>query len=74
MTSKEIIVKLIDEHLIDGEQAYVLINDIVQAEMVATMKLLKDDSNSTKLTVVPSWIHDSYTTAYTGGSSSVSSK
>lgn len=74
MTSKEIIVKLIDEHLIDGEQAYVLINDIVQAEMVATMKLLKEDSNSTRLTVVPSWMNDSYTTTYASGSSSASSK
>jgi hypothetical protein len=42
MTSKDIVTRLIDEKLISGEEAYTLINDLVQAEMVATMKLLKE--------------------------------
>lgn len=47
MTSKEIITRLIDEKLINGEEAYVLINDIVQAELVASMKILKEGERDT---------------------------
>lgn len=47
MTSKEIITRLIDEKLINGEEAYVLINDIVQAELVASMKILKEGERNT---------------------------
>jgi hypothetical protein len=42
MTSKEIITKLIDERLITGEEAYVLINDIIAAELLESIKILKE--------------------------------
>lgn len=41
MTSKEIIVRLIDESKITGEEAYVLLNDIFKGEMVAVNEILK---------------------------------
>ena len=34
MTSKEIICKLIDERLINGEEAYTLLNDVLKGEIV----------------------------------------
>ena len=42
MTSKEIITRLIDEKLITGEEAYVLINDIIAAELMESIKTLKE--------------------------------
>lgn len=33
MSSKQIIIKLIDEHLISGEEAYTLMNDIIVGEI-----------------------------------------
>ena len=47
MTSKEIIVKLIDGNLITGEEAYVLMNDVLKGEMVAANEILRGmDRNS----------------------------
>lgn len=46
MTSKEIIIKLIDEKKINGEEAYVLLNDILQSEMLETYKALENKKNS----------------------------
>lgn len=40
MTSKEIIIKLIDSKAITGEEAYLLINDVLKAEMVAINEAL----------------------------------
>lgn len=41
MTSKDIIIRLIDEKSISGEEAYVLLNDILKGEMVAVNQTLK---------------------------------
>lgn len=41
MTSKDIIIKLIDNKAITGEEAYVLLNDILKGEMVAVNEMLK---------------------------------
>ena len=41
LTSRQIIIKLIDEKIITGEEAFTLINDIIQAEMVETYKVLE---------------------------------
>ena len=46
MSSKEIIIKLIDEKLISGEEAYVLINDIIQGELTESWKILNSNPNS----------------------------
>lgn len=46
MTSKEIIIKLIDEKKINGEEAYILLNDILQSEMLETYKALENKKNS----------------------------
>ena len=48
MTSREIIIDLIDKDKITGEEAYVLLNDIFKAEMVAVNETLKEvNRNST---------------------------
>lgn len=47
MTSREIIIKLIDERQISGEEAFILINDIVAAEIYeATKTLFESKSKS----------------------------
>lgn len=46
MTSKEIIIKLIDEKKINGEEAYIIINDVLQSEMLETYKALENKRNS----------------------------
>ncbi len=45
-TSKDIVIQLIDEGKICGEEAYVLINDILQSEMLETYKALENKKNS----------------------------
>lgn len=42
MTSREIIISLIDQKVINGEQAFVLINDIIAAELLESIKTLKE--------------------------------
>lgn len=49
MTSREIIIKLIDANLITGEEAFTLINDILVAEIKAAMETLKESSQSDDL-------------------------
>lgn len=46
MTSKEIITRLIDEKLINGEEAYTLINDVIIAEVVDSIKTLNSNVNT----------------------------
>ena len=48
MTSKEIVIKLIDNKLITGEEAYVLLNDLFKAEMVAVNETLKECNKQEK--------------------------
>ena len=38
MTSKDIISRLIDDHLITGEEAYVLMNDTLRGEMTKLLE------------------------------------
>ena len=45
-TSKDIVIRLIDQKLISGEEAYVLLNDILQSEMLETYKALENKKNS----------------------------
>lgn len=67
LTSRQIIIKLIDNKIITGEEAFTLINDIIQAEMVETYKVLEkkdtEKSNYTwttqqkvPSTITPTWI------------------
>lgn len=66
LTSRQIIIKLIDNKIITGEEAFTLINDIIQAEMVETYKVLEKKDNEklsqpwnsewNKLTTSPIWV------------------
>lgn len=67
MTSKDIIIKLIDNKLVTGEEAYVLLNDVLKGEMVAVNEMLKPkspNSNGNIWTTSPSI---TYATADTAG-------
>ena len=44
MGSRDIIIKLLNEHLITGEEAFVLINDVLQSEMLEAWKALNNKS------------------------------
>jgi len=64
LTSRQIIIKLIDEKIINGEEAFTLINDIIQAEMVETYKVLeKKDAEKShydwRTTTTPIWVDTS---------------
>lgn len=77
LTSRQIIIKLIDNKIITGEEAFTLINDIIQAEMVETYKVLekKDSEKSSqtwnsdwnKLTTTPIWVGDTGSITYNSG-------
>lgn len=78
LTSRQIIIKLIDNKIITGEEAFTLINDIIQAEMVETYKVLekKDNEKSNYTwstvqkvspTIIPNWVGDSDTITYKSG-------
>ena len=65
MTSKEIITNLIDEHKITGEEAYVLMNDVLKGELTNVWTLLNDKTTTitpnTWLTQTPSWLYGTTT-------------
>lgn len=66
MTSKEIITNLIDEHKITGEEAYVLMNDILKGELTNVWTLLNDKTSTVTpsiwtTTQTPSWLHGTTT-------------
>lgn len=44
-TSRQIIIDLIDKKVINGEQAFVLINDIIQSEILESWKTLNNKEN-----------------------------
>ena len=77
LTSRQIIIKLIDNKIITGEEAFTLINDIIQAEMVETYKVLekKDSEKSSqtwnndwnKLVSTPIWVGNSDSITYKSG-------
>ena len=50
MTSREIVERLINEHVINGEEAFTLINDICKNEMYDVWKTLE----GSKVTFNPS--------------------
>ena len=56
MTSREIIIKLVDDKLITGEEAFTLINDICKQEMYDVWKTLE----SSKVNTTPNitWTYD----------------
>lgn len=60
MTSKEIVCRLIDEDKINGEEAYILLNDILKAEMQEVWKTLEQSKKS----LTPIWTD--YTTTASG--------
>ena len=45
MTSREIIINLIDKGVINGEQAAILFNDIFQSEILESWKALNNKGN-----------------------------
>lgn len=57
MTSKDIIIHLIDNKSITGEEAYVLLNDVLKGEMVAVNEILKSKLNpyTTGISIPPVW-------------------
>ncbi len=77
LTSRQIIIKLIDNKIITGEEAFTLINDIIQAEMVETYKVLekKDSEKSSqtwkddwsKITTTPIWVGNTDSITYNSG-------
>ena len=46
MTSREIVIDLIDKGLITGEQAFTLINDIVAAEIKEAIEVLNESKKN----------------------------
>lgn len=58
MTSKDIIIKLIDSQTITGEEAYVLMNDVLKGEMVAVNEVFKDFNKKSSGTT---WVSSPYT-------------
>ena len=65
MTSREIVQRLIDDHIINGEEAFTLINDICKNEMYDVWKTLEGNNKqnlwsgfvypSSSTTISPTW-------------------
>lgn len=76
MTSREIIIKLVDDKLITGEEAFTLINDICKQEMYDVWKTLDASKINTtpNLTWTTGGLYDSspYTIKATSGNSAAS--
>lgn len=54
MTSREIIINLIDKQIINGQDAFTLINDLLKAELLEawdTLNASKENKNSSRLTI-----------------------
>lgn len=85
MTSREIIIDLVDKKIINGEQAFTLINDLLKAEMLEAWQTLNaskqndksniaDDFNKIWVATNPPYSTNTYGTALTATSgTSVSS-
>ena len=61
MTSREIVERLINEHIINGEEAFTLINDICKNEMYDVWKTLEGSKTYPNLTW-QTWKNDYSTT------------
>lgn len=48
MTSREIIINLIDNKIINGEQAFTLINDLLKAELLEAWETLNSSKENSK--------------------------
>ena len=70
MTSREIIIKLVDDKLITGEEAFTLINDICKQEMYDVWKTLE----SSKVNTTPNitWTYDKLYDSSTSAIKSIS--
>ena len=80
MTSREIVIDLIDKGLITGEQAFTLINDIVAAEIKEALEIIekskKNQSNGLEwvnihnepwtISTSPTWTYNPTITAASG--------
>lgn len=53
MTSREIIIELIDKQIINGQDAFTLINDLLKAELLEAWDTLNasKEKNSSRLTI-----------------------
>lgn len=54
MNSRQIIIDLIDKQIINGEQAFTLINDLLKAELLEawdTLNSSNENRNSSRLTI-----------------------
>lgn len=54
MTSREIVIDLIDKQIINGQDAFTLINDLLKAELLEaweTLNASKENRNSSRLTI-----------------------
>lgn len=54
MTSREIIIDLINKQIINGQDAFTLINDLLKAELLEawdTLNASKENRNSSRLTI-----------------------
>lgn len=66
-TAKEIIIRLINEKIINGEEAYVLLNAILQSELMEAWKVLDESKEGSKKNSAD-WLQFTgpYTTTTTG--------
>lgn len=48
MTSREIIIELIDKQIINGQEAFTLINDLLKAEMLEAWETLNASKQNSK--------------------------
>ena len=74
MTSREIVQRLIDDHIINGEEAFTLINDICKNEMYDVWKTLEGNNKqnvwngfvypSISTTTSPTWTSASTVTTH----------
>ena len=76
MTSREIIIKLVDDKLITGEEAFTLINDICKQEMYDVWKTLESSKVNTTPNITwtgSGWLDSSpYTIKSTSSNSAAS--
>ena len=73
MTSREIVERLINEHVINGEEAFTLINDICKNEMYDVWKTLEGSKiNTTTPNITWTYNSDPYMIKSTSGNSTAS--
>ena len=65
MTSREIVQRLIDDHIINGEEAFTLINDICKNEIYDVWKTLEGTKQGSTWYYNPTYIPTYSTTAAT---------